>query len=82
MICIEAVVEPDYTALQYTIHSFRNFDGIKRQPVSLNNILPDIKIRHKKINNARNWVHTDSEEVSLLSTIVGKAIEDRKIATA
>jgi hypothetical protein len=77
-ICMEAVVEP-HQADHYNIHSFRNFDGIKKAATPASVILPDIKIKQQRtINNA--WVHTDSEKASLLSTIVGKAIEKRNAA--
>jgi hypothetical protein len=77
-ICIEAVVEPDQ-ADHYNIHSFRNFDGIKKTATPTAVILPDIKIKQEHaVGNA--WVHIDSEKPSVLSTVVGKAIEKRNAA--
>ncbi len=78
IICIEAVVEP-HQSDHYNIHSFRNFDGIKKTATQAPVILPGIKIKQEHaVNNT--WVHTDSEKPSLLSTIVGKAIEKRNAA--
>ena len=78
LVCIEAVVEPNQTDHYYNIHSFRNFNGIKKQDASIPVILPEINIKqHQATKNV--WVHIDSDEPSILSSIVGKAIEGRVI---
>lgn len=78
IICMEAIVEPDQSSHYYNIHSFRNFNGIKKSFLLSANLLPDIKIKEKLLAD-KHWVHIDSEEVSVLSSIVGKAIEQRKL---
>lgn len=41
-------------------------------------VIPDISIKAiRGENNAVCWVHTDSNKASVLSTLIGKAIEKR-----
>jgi hypothetical protein len=76
LICMEAVVDADQNYLNYNIHSFKNFDGIKKKE-SMPTVLPEISIKKLGEDAAGHWVHIDSEKPSTLSNIVGKAIEER-----
>lgn len=71
VICIKATVQFDPDGHSYTVHSFQHFDGVKKS--NRVGILPDIKIRQRPGTNT--WVHVDSDSPSILSSLVGQAIE-------
>jgi hypothetical protein len=79
IIRLEAVAEPAASRPCLLVHSFRRHSNKDTgSHTTVTHILPPIEIRHVEKAGKRVWVHHDSEKESRLSSLIGKAIEEKQ----
>lgn len=70
---ISAMAEAHHSDLYYVVHSFYRTDVKDKNDFSL---LPQQEVMQINQQGKTKWVHRDSQKETLLSKIIGKAIEN------